>query len=48
MPKFKKPLKIKYPEKELPYKETQELIAGFTDEEYNKYCLLVSNTNKSR
>lgn len=46
MPKFKKPLKTKRPEKELPYKETQELIAGLTDEEYNKFCELIPTASK--
>jgi hypothetical protein len=45
--KFKKPLKTKAPEKELPYKETQELIAGLTDEEYNTFYKLIPTARKS-
>ena len=36
MPKFKKHMKIKEPNKELPYNEFKELISGFTDEEINR------------
>lgn len=46
MPKFKKPLKIKEPLKKKLHKDYSNLIAGLTDEEYNKFCELIPTASK--
>ena len=47
MPKFKKPLKIKGPQKKKLHKDYTNLMAGLTDDEYNKFCKLIPTARKS-
>lgn len=50
MPKFKKPLKIKETKKRnnsLTYAEFKEMVSGFSDEEINRFCDLLSNLQQT-
>ena len=51
MPKFKKTLKTKKIKKRnntLSYSEFIELTEGFSDEEFNRFCGLLSNLRQKR